>query len=192
MRIMNVKRTIFFLLVIGIMAIVAGCARWPHGPEPGPGTDYQLEITVEVKGEIDTDNGIYYIGLDTDGQTGFGPGDDINDWKGVFYYIKLDFGGCYLYSKDEESEIELNPSYYGSNKLKITVSLSDLGDPESSIDINAVTTDSDGYTTYDYLDDYFNIGTVLYSTGVGFSSNDLEDDEGDFDIIEVLAEITNI
>ena len=176
--------------MIGIVAVVSGCARWPYGPEPEPGTEYQLEITVEVAGEINPDNGIYYIGLDTDGQTGTGPGKDVDDWEGVFYYIKLDFVGCHLHSDDGESEKDLDFSYDESNKLEITVNLSDLGNPESSIDINVVTTDSNGNTTYDYLNDYFNILTTIYATGEGSSSRDLEDDEADFDIIEASAEIT--
>jgi len=192
MRIINVKRAISVLLMIGIIAVVSGCARWPE-PEPEPpGTEYQLEITVEVAGEINPDNGIYYIGLDTDGQTGTGPGKDVDDWEGVFYYIKLDFVGCHLHSDDGESEKDLDFSYDESNKLEITVNLSDLGNPESSIDINVVTTDSKGNTTYDYLNDYFNILTTIYATGEGFSSNDLEDDEADFDIVKVEALITTL
>jgi len=192
MRIINVKRAISVLLMIGIIAVVAGCARWPE-PEPEPpGTEYQLEITVEVAGEINPDNGIYYIGLDTDGQTGTGPGKDVDDWEGVFYYIKLDFVGCHLHSDDGESEKDLDFSYDESNKLEITVNLSDLGNPESSIDINVVTTDSKGNTTYDYLNDYFNILTTIYAT-------DLEDDEAEgegfssnFDIVKVEALITTL
>jgi hypothetical protein len=49
MGIMKVKRTIILFLIIGTLAVVSGCARWPYGPEPEPGTEYQLEITIEVK-----------------------------------------------------------------------------------------------------------------------------------------------
>jgi hypothetical protein len=187
----KIPKVIFsWLIIFNIILLVSGCARWPEpGPEPGE-PDYQLKITVEVKGGINTDDGIYYIGLDTDGQTGIGPGSDIGDWKGYYYYVKLDSMGCYLYPKEEGSKISLNYSISDiESKLQVTIALSDLGDPKS-IDINVVTTDSDGYTTYDYLDNYFPINTVLYSTGEGISSNDLEDDEADFDLVKVTAQIT--
>ena len=195
MGIINIKRAIIIFLLIGALAAVAGCARWPDGPGPEPGeTEYQLEITVEVAGEINTFNGIYYIALDTDGQSGIGPGSDIEDWEGYYYYVKLDSMSCYLYPKEEGSAIS-SLSYSISDigsKLQITIALSDLGDLEESIGINVVTTDSDGSTTYDYLDDYFYINTVLYSTREGISSNDLEDDEADFDIKKVTAVITTL
>jgi len=195
MGIMNVKKAIIIFLLIGVLTVAAGCARWPDGPGPGPGeTEYQLEITVEVAGEINTFDGIYYIGLDTDGQSGIGPGSDIGDWEGYYYYVKLDSMGCYLYPKEEGpaiSSLSYSISDVGS-KLQINIALSDLGDLEESIGINVVTTDSDGSTTYDYLDDYFYINTVLYSTREGISSNDLEDDEADFDIIKATAVITTL
>ena len=189
----NLKRAIIILLVIGMMAVVAGCVRWPDEPGPEPGeTEYQLKITVEVAGEINTFDGIYYIGLDTDGQTGIGVGSDIDYWEGNYYYIKLDSMGCYLYPTEDGSSISLSYSTSDiESKLQITIALSDLGDPEGSIGINVVTTDSDGSTTYDYLDDNFYINTVLYSKEEGISSTNLEEDEADFDIKEVFAEIIN-
>jgi hypothetical protein len=59
----KIPKAIFsWLIIFSIILLVSGCARWPDGPGPEPGeTDYQLEITVEVKGEINTDEGIYYI-----------------------------------------------------------------------------------------------------------------------------------
>ena len=192
MRIINVKRAIIILLVIGIIAVVAGCVRYP-GEHNGNGeTNYQLKITVEVKGEINIDDGIYYIGLDTDGQTGIGVGSDIDYWEGNYYYIKLDSMSCYLYPTEDGSSISLSYSISDiESKLQITIALSDLGDPERSIGINVVTTDSDGSTTYDHLDDNFYINTVLYSKGEGISSTNLEEGEADFDIKEVFAEIIN-
>lgn len=197
MRIMNVKRAIIFLLAIGLMVVVTGCARWPEGPEPEPGeTEYQLEITVEVAGEINSDDVIYYIVLDADGNPATGPEYDISLWEGNFYYAKFDYFGCDLYPKEGSSVISLTSSIFDNGKkLRVTIALSDLGVPSDidfSIDINAVTTDSDSYTTYDYLDDYFNISSALYSTGEGISLNDLEDDEADFNIVKVTAVITTL
>jgi len=72
MRIMNMKIAMILLLIIGIMAVISGCVRYP-GPEPEPPeTDYQLEITVEVAGNINSgleDDGIYYIGINPEGNT---------------------------------------------------------------------------------------------------------------------------
>jgi len=187
------RRIIWLLLIVlGLMIGVGGCARLPNGPEPPPGEPkYQLKITVEVKGEINTFKGIYYIALDTDGNPATGPGEDISWWEGNFYYVKLDNMGCYLYPKEEGSAIVLTSSVFDNKKkLQVTIALSDLGNPESSIEINAVTTDSGGYTTYDYLENYFSIITQLYQTGEGTSSKDLEDDEEDFDIVKVTAQIT--
>ncbi|MBU4314216.1 MAG: hypothetical protein KJ821_05435, partial [Actinobacteria bacterium] len=61
MGIVKVKRAMIIFLMIGIMVIISGCARWPYEPGPEPGTDYRLEITVEVAGEINSYDGIYYI-----------------------------------------------------------------------------------------------------------------------------------
>lgn len=190
MRIMNVKRAIIILLIIGIMVVVSGCVR--GGIEPGE-TEYQLEITVEVAGEINSNDGIYYIVLDADEESIDGPGEDIEGWEEDFYYIKLDsMGFWFAQVKDDLESIFYGESNIEGNILQVTVDLSDLGDPESGININVVTTDLDGNTTYNYLDDYFNISTVLYSTEEGFSSNGLEEDEADFDIINVTAEITTL
>lgn len=190
MRIMNVKRTIFFLLVIGLMAIVAGCARWPHGPEPGPGTDYQLEITVEVAGEINDYSGIYYIVMDADEESIDGPGDDLFFWDDDFYYIKLEDGFFDFAQVKDDFESIFDGGSFSGNKIQATIALSDLEDP-SSIDINVITTDSDN-NTYDHLDSYFTIDTELYSIGEGISSTDLEEDKSDFDIVKVTAEITTL
>jgi hypothetical protein len=190
MRIMNVKRAIIILLIIGIMAVVAGCARWPEGPEPEPETDYQLKITVEVKGVIDPADGIYYIVFDTDEESIDGPGDDLFFWDDDFYYVKLDSMDFYFAQVKDDSESLFEEGNISGNILEVTIALSDLGDP-NSIDVNVVTTDSENETR-DHLDSYFTISTVLYETEEGVSSNSLEDDEADFDIVIVTAEITTL
>jgi len=191
MRIINVKRAIIIFLMIVALTVVAGCARWPEGPEPEPGTDYQLEITVEVAGEINSYSGIYYIVLDADEESIDGPGDNLFFWDDDFYYVKLEDGFFYFAQKEEGSpELYLTNSLISENKIQATIALSDLEDP-NSIDINVVTTDSDN-NTYDYLDPYFTISTYL-----GFSKNvtDAEDDSGDgadFDIVKVTAVVTTL
>ena len=194
MEIMNTKRAIIVFLLIGALAVAAGCARWPGEPGPEPETDYQLEITVEVAGNINSglDDGIYYIGINPDGNTDPGPDSSLDSWQGEYYYIKFDNSGCNLYSKEESaSPISLNNYSYNGNELKIKFFLSDLGVLETSIDVNVVTADSND-SVYDYLDDCINISTDLYTEREGISLNDLEEDEADFDIIKVFVKITNI
>ncbi|GAI73737.1 unnamed protein product [marine sediment metagenome] len=186
----NLKRAIIILLMIGILAVVSGCARWPDGPGPGPGpgeTDYQLEITVEVSGLINSSEGIYYIVMDADGNPGNGPGDDISFWDDRFYYIKLE-DGFFDFAQVEEGSPELDLTDYSviGNELQATVTLSDLGSP-SGIDINVITTDSDN-NTYDHLDSYLTINTELGSTEEGIVSGGDTGGE-DFDITKVTAEI---
>jgi hypothetical protein len=193
MRIMNVKRAIIIFLMIGIMVIMSGCARWPEGPEPGPGeTEYQLEITVEVKGQINSYEGIYYIVMDADGKPATGPREDISLWDDRFYYIKLE-GGSFYFTRVEEgsASISLTDSSYSEDKLQVTIALNDLIEDPNSIDINVVTTDSEG-NNYDHLDNYFTINIQLYSTGEGGPSTDLEEDKADFDIVKVTAIITTL
>ena len=193
MRIMNLKRVIIILLMIGIVAVAAGCARWPYGPEPEPGTEYQLAITVEVAGEINTDKGIYYIVFDADSDSADGPGDDINFWDEDYYYIMLDeWEFSFAQVKDDSVSIFYGGSITGTNKFQITIAISDLGDP-AKIDINVVTTDSDNHT-YDSLSD----GYFFMSTSWG-SSKTIDDSEGDsgeggedFDIKKVTAVITTL
>jgi len=188
---MSVKRAIIFLLAIGLMVVITGCARWPDGPGPGPGEpEYQLEITVEVAGVINSSEGIYYIVLDADEESIDGPGDDVEDWENDFYYVKLDGMGFHFARVEEGSaSMSLTDSSYSEDKLQVTIALSDLGSP-GSIDINVITTDLDN-NTYDSLDEYFTID-VTYNP-----SEEVEDlppgdseDGVDFDIINVTAEIT--
>lgn len=194
MRIMKVKkRAIIILLIIGIVAAMSGCARWPYGPEPGPGTEYQLEITVEVAGEINSYNGIYYIVLDADEESIDGPGDDLFFWDEDFYYINLENDFFYFAQVEEGSpELDLTDYLFSEDELQVTIALSDLGSP-GSIDINVITTDSDN-NTYDHLDSYFTINTtVLGSTVIREdSTGDSGDGGADFDIVKVTAVITTL
>ena len=192
MRIMNVIRAIIIFLMIGIVVVVSGCARWPYGPEPGPGTEYQLQITVEVAGEINSYSGIYYIVLDADEESIDGPGDDLFFWDDDFYYIKLENDFFYFVQVEEGSpELDLADYSYSENELQVTIALSDLGSP-SSIDINVITTDSEN-NTYDHLDSYFTIYTILGSTEEGIVSEGGSEEGGaDFDIVKVTAVVTTL
>ena len=193
MAIMKVKRAMILFLIIGTLTVVAGCARWTNGPGPGPGeTEYQLEITVEVSGAINADDGIYYIVMDADGNPVTGPGYDISFWDDRFYYIKLEDGFFYFAQKEEGSpELYLADSLISGNKIQVTIALSDLEDP-NSIDINVVTTGSEN-NTYDHLDSYFTISTVLGSTVTREdSAGDSGEGGADFDIVKVTAVVTTL
>lgn len=192
MKIMKVKRAIILLLMIGIMVITSGCARWPDGPGPGPGEpEYQLEITVEVEGVINSSEGIYYIVLDADEESIDGPWDDVEDWEDDFYYVKLDGMGFHFAQVKDDFESIFDGEIFSENKLQVTIALSDLGSP-SSIDINILTTDSDN-NTYDYLEPYFTIGTDLGSLkNITDTEGDSGDGGADFDIVKVTAEITTL
>jgi len=187
MRITKVKETIILLLMIVIMVIISGCARWTEGPEPEPETEYQLEITVEVAGEINSYSGIYYIVLDADEESIDGPGDDLFFWDDDFYYIELENDFFYFTQVEEGSpELDLTDYSYSENELQVTIALSDLGSP-GSIDINVITTDSEN-NTYDHLDSYFTIYTILGSTEDGVVSEGGSEEGGvDFDIIKAVS-----
>jgi len=193
MRIINLKKAIIILLMIGVMAVVSGCARWPNGPGPGPGTEYQLQITVQVLGEINVNDGIYYIVLDNNGNPADGPGEEVDDWQDEYYYVQLDGWGFNFTQVDEgSSSIALTDSLIDYDELQVTISISDLGEIENSIDFNVVTTDLDN-NTYDYLDNYITIGTTFGSMAEDYDSpGDSENDEDDFDIIGVIAEIITL
>lgn len=178
------------LLTIGMIVVVSGCVRWPEPePPPPPEPEYQLEITVEVAGEINADEGIYYIVLDTNEDSADGPGDDLFFWEEDFYYIKLDNWGFYFAQVKDDSESPFEEGNISGNILKVTIALSDLEDP-NSVDINVITTDLEN-NTYDHLDSYFTVSTVIDSTGEGIVSGDGTGGV-DFDITEVTAEIITL
>jgi hypothetical protein len=191
MGIMNVKRAMIIFLMIGTLVVVSGCVRFP-GPEPEPpDPEYQLKITVEAAGEINADEGIYYIVLDTDENSADGPVDDLFFWDEDFYYIKLDNWGFYFAQVKDDSESSFEGGNILGNIFQVTIALIDLGDP-NSIDINVVTTDSDN-NPYDHLDSYFTINTNLGSKPpIVDSSGDSGESGPNFDIVKVIAEITTL
>ncbi|OFW47373.1 MAG: hypothetical protein A2163_06570 [Actinobacteria bacterium RBG_13_35_12] len=190
MEIMNVKKAIIIFLIIGTLTVVAGCARWPDGPGPEPGTEYQLEITVEVSGIIDSSNGIYYIVMDADGNSATGPEYDISFWDNDFYYIKLEDGFFDFAQVKDSFESIFDGGSFSGNKIQTTIALSDLEKP-NSIDINVITSDSDN-NTYDHLDGYFTINTAMLGATVEGVISGGGTGGTDFDITKVTALITTL
>jgi hypothetical protein len=188
----KIPKAIFsWLIIFSIILLVSGCARWPDGPGPEPGeTDYQLEITVEVKGEINTDEGIYYIVLDADSESIDGPVADVYFWDADYYYIKLENGFFYFAQvKDDFESTFYGGSIVSTNKFQVIITLSDLGNP-SSVDINVLTTDSEKIT-YDSLDNgYFTINAKTLGSIPDIDDSVDSQDGVDFDIVRVTAEIT--
>ena len=191
----KIKSRIFLFTVVIIVLISAGCARWPHGPEPGPGTEYQLQITVQVAGEINVNDGIYYIVLDNNGNSADGPGGEVDDWEDEYYYVQLDdwgFNFTQVEVEEGSSSIVLTNSSISDDELQVTISLSDLGEIEDSIDFNVVTTDLDN-NTYDYLDSYLTIGTTFGSMVEDYPSwSGTENYEEDFIIFKLIAQIITL
>ena len=189
-KLKKIKLGIFLFIIICIALLCTGCARWPYDP-PGPGeTEYQLKITVEVAGEVNAEDGYYYIVLDADGNSADGPDEDIYFWEDEYYYVQLDDWG-FEFTRVEEgsSSIALTGSSISNNEFQVIINLNDLDNPGNSIDFNVVTTDTDN-NTYDYLDNYLTIGTALGSTVEDDDlSGDSESEEDNFDIIGVTAEI---
>jgi len=152
-----------------------------------------LQITVQVLGEIDVNNGKYYIVLDNNGNSADGPGGEVDDWEDEYYYVQLDHWG-FNFSQVEEgsTSITLTDSLVGVDELQVTISLSDLGELKNSIDFNVVTTDLDN-NTYDYLDNYLTIGTTFGSMVEDYPSwSGTENYEEDFIIIGVIAQIITL
>jgi hypothetical protein len=191
MRITKIKKAIIIFLLTGVLAIISGCARWPDGPGPGPGdTEYQLEITIKVEGIIDSSNGKYYIVMDADGNSATGPGYDISFWDDNLYYIVLEDGFFYFAQKAEGSpELDLTDSVINGDEIQVTIDLRDLENP-NSIDINVLSTDSDN-NTYDHLDNYYTISTVLGSTGEGIISGG-GTGGANYNIVKASAVITHL
>jgi len=190
MGIMKVKRIIFYLLVIGIVAVISGCVRYPGEPGPEPGeTEYQLEVTVEVAGIIDSSDGMYYIVMDADGDSVDGPRAEVNDWDDEYYYLKLENDSFYFAQVKDDVETFYGGTY-SENKLQATIPLSDLEDP-NSIDINILTTDSENIT-YDSLDNgYFTINAKTLGYIPDILDDHVDSQDGvDFDIVKVTAKIT--
>jgi len=184
-----------YLIILGLVLLVGGCARWPDGPD-GPGeTQYQVQITVQVQGQINSDSseGKYYLVMDIDENPADGPGSNISLWDEEYYYIKFE-GGFFYFAQVGGTE-----SFLGSgeiiegNKIRVTLDLDDLDYPKR-LDINVVTADKDN-NTYDSLDgNYFTIDTtILGATNTRTdSSGDSGEGGADFDIIEVTTLIKTL
>ena len=190
MRIMNVKRAIIILLIIGIMVVVSGCVRGRI--EPGEPV-YQLKITVEVEEQINTDDGIYYIVFDYDESNMSVLGDTIEDgWLEEHYYVRYDSWDFELNQKGDGPEVDFKDGDKSDNNkgFWVTVDIGELSS-EEYIYINVLTADDLDDTIYDSLDDYFI--TIDITSDSSAEEEDLpgdSEDGPDFDIIKVTAEIT--
>ena len=179
------------LIMIIIVFLINGCARWPDEPNGENGIGQKLliiRVDINEDGTINPDEGNYYIVFDTNKDAPFGPDDDIANWKAGYYYIKLDLIGFFFGEVLEVGTSEQFISGTVSEKyFQVSLPLADLGDPVG-IHMNVVTTDRDN-ETYDSLDPdfYINTNLIFPKTETDF----LGDSTGgpDFDIAKVTTTI---
>ena len=189
------KWTILFFIVIFfslvIFTFLQGCARWPNGNGNGNG-DGEKKMILEVyfDDSLNTENGKYYIAMRPDPEVSFAPGNEVNSWQEGDYYIIWDSFECSLYRVIEGQEENnfigfLNPNTEEDN-YRITLELSDIGDPED-IYCNVVTTDNLN-NTLDYLDEVFIIDTGNLFTQIVYDAED-DTDDSSYDITEVRVTV---
>jgi hypothetical protein len=190
----NIKKYIFCLVVmLAVIFLISGCARWPEEPNGGGTGQKQLTIKVEINenGTINTDDGYYYIVFDTREDASFPPYDDIENWEEGYYYIRLDDFGFYLGEVGNDSEEYIWDVPTAETNFQVTVDLAKLGNPEE-IFMNVITTDKDE-ETYDYMNDALSltIGDTSFVPYNNIVSDFSQDSTGgaDFDIIQVTTTI---
>jgi len=190
----NLKKYLFCLVImIAVIFLINGCARWPEDPNGGGIGQLQLTIKVEINenGTINTDDGYYYIVFDTREDTSFPPYDNIENWENGYYYIRLDDFGFYLGEIGIASEEYLGNIPSTEKYYQITIDLAKLGDPEE-IFVNVITTDKDE-ETYDYMNDALSL-SISDTSFVPYNNivNDFQQDStggADFDIVQVTTTI---
>lgn len=173
--------------VIFVIFFINGCARWPDGPGGVEQKLLVIRVDINENGEINTEDGNYYIVFNTKEDAESPPSQDIDDWKEGYYYIKLDsFGFCFGQwgSPCQHTSVGVK----GEKYFQINLDLDDLGNPEK-IFMNIITTDNDD-ETYDFISNPSELtidtsGTDYNKIVIDFSS----DSTGgvDFDIIKVTV-----
>lgn len=171
---------LYYLIFCMIAFLLSGCARWTDDPNGGGGDgEKQLTIRVEINndGQINTNDGIYYIVFDTDKDASFPPDEDIENWEDGYYYIKLDGFGYSFEEIGGPGQSFSIPTQQGNNYFQASISLSRLDDPEK-ISMNVITADTDN-EVYDYLDFGLASNLTINNTSMIPSSNSVEDVLGD-------------
>jgi hypothetical protein len=175
------KKFLLYSIILSIITILlCGCARWIDDPNGGGGTgEKQLTVKVEInnEGQINTNDGIYYIVFDTDKDASFPPDEDINNWGDDYYYIKLDTFGFSFGEVGGAEQSFSGSAQEGDDYFQISISLTSMDDPEK-ISMNVITSDTDN-EVFDYLDFALASNLTINDTSMIPSSNSVEDDLGD-------------
>lgn len=191
------KKLLLYCIILFIASfLLTGCARWVDDPNGGGGTgEKQLTVKVEINnnGQINTDDGIYYIVFDTDKDASFPPDEYIENWEDGYYYVKLgNFGSSF--EEIGGAEQPFSGSQQGDNYFQVSISLTSMDNPEK-ISMNVLTTDTDN-EVFDYLDFGLASNLTINDTSMIPSSNSVEDALGDsanglnYDIYKVTTILT--
>jgi len=152
---MYIKKFLLYCIILFIITfLLSGCARWIDDPNGGGGTgEKQLTVKVEINnnGQINTDDGIYYIVFDTDKDASFPPDEDIDNWEDGYYYIRLDEYGLFFGEVGNNSEENIGSIPSTETYFQVAINIAKLGNP-NKIFMNVLTTDKDE-ETYDYMED---------------------------------------
>ena len=177
----------FAILFLVVFSFLQGCARGGSGGGIG---EKQITFQVTCAGDVDNNDGNYFIAMRTGSDSAFAPGDEVDDWQDGDYFVLWDFFNDFsLYeiidSDSEEISVFLT-SDIDNQQFSVTFPLSEIGDP-NIIYCNVVTTDILN-ETLDSLDDSLTINT---NSVMPETVSDLEGDqvEAPFDIVEVTATV---
>ncbi len=186
----SLRSLLLVFSVIFVIFFINGCARWPDGPGGVEQKLLVIRVDINENGEINTENGNYYIVFDTKEDALLPPPKDIDDWEEGYYYIKLDnYGLCF-------GQWGISPCQYtsvnveGEKYFRINLDLDELGNPEK-IFMNVITTNNDD-ETYDYMDNSPELTIDTSWTDYNKIVDDFSSDSAgvpDFDIIKVTISL---
>lgn len=136
------------LLLIPLLSTLNGCARWPDGGGGDKKNLLVIRVDINENGKINTEQGKYYIVLDTQEGASTPPSGDLADWKENYYYIRLDnYESC---SGRWGSTCKPIFVIKGEQYFQVNLELKNLGNPKK-IFMNVVTTDNKDDKTYDSM-----------------------------------------
>lgn len=189
---MTYKVAINSLLIMIIIFLITGCARWPDG---GDQEKKLLLIKVEINesGTINPELGRYYIVFDTREDASNPPSYDRADWHDDYYYIVLDNMGFCFGRWGSTCQYTTSIGNIYDNYFQVNLELALLGNPEK-IYMNVVTTDYNDQT-YDYVG---NPSDLTIDTSLSSFNKIVQDFPGagdssggpDFDIIRITLVVS--
>jgi len=188
----SLRSLLLVFSVIFVIFFINGCARWPDGPGGVEQKLLIIRVDINENGEINTEDGNYYIVFNTkeDAESPPSKDKDIDDREEGYYYIKLDnYGFCFGQwgiSPCQRTSVGVK----GEKYFQINLNLDDLGNPEK-IFMNVITTDKEE-ETYDYMEDASSLTINTSWTDYNKIVDDFPYDSTggpDFDIIKVTISL---